>query len=144
MVASWRRTLILAVSFLAAGRVAARGEREGSRPEEAGVIRDGFETERTTWQREYTDTTVNLIAHERSDRAAHGGRLSERFTFEAGAGSRFYVSYSLPNVPVTEDLSLSLHVRSNRIGAQLLAWVVLPADIDPETKAPSFVLIPGT
>jgi hypothetical protein len=143
MFASWRKALIVAGALVSAGLVAARGEAEGDRPESVQAIRDGFETERTAWQREYTDTTVQLLAHERSDRAAHGGRLSERFAFEAGPGSRFYVSYALPKVPVTEDLHVSLQVRSNRPGAQLLAWVVLPADVDPETKAPSFVLVPG-
>ncbi len=143
MYASWRRTLIVAGALVAAGLVAARGKAEGDRADSAEIIRDGFETERTAWQREYTDTTVRLLAHERSDRAVHGGRFSERFAFEAGPGGRFYVSYALPKVPVTEDLHLSLQVRSNRAGAQLLAWVVLPADVDPETKAPSFVLVPG-
>ena len=84
------------------------------------------------------------MAHERSDRAAHGGRLSERFQFEAQSGSRFFVSYALPRVLVTADLGLSLYVRANRAGAQLFGWVVLPADIDPETRAPSYVLVPGT
>jgi hypothetical protein len=35
-------------------------------------------------------------------------------------------------------------VRANRVGVQLYARVVLPEDIDPETRAPSFVLVPGT
>ena len=33
---------------------------------------------------------------------------------------------------------------ANRAGAQVFARVVLPADTDPETKQPSFVLVPGT
>ena len=87
---------------------------------------------------------MHLLAHDRSDRAAHGGRLSEHFHFEAGAGSQFFVSYALPKVPVIGDLNVSLHVRSNRSGVQLFGRVVLPADIDPETKSPSFVMVPGT
>ena len=138
-------SVLAAAGFLAAGLVAARGAQpQGSQPAEGAVIRDGFEAGPTSWLREYTDTTVRLLAHERSPRAAHGGRLSERFQFEAGPGSRFYVSKALPKVPVTEDLALSLYVRSNRTGAQLFGWVVLPADIDPETKAPSYLLVPGT
>ena len=49
----------------------------------------------------------------------------------------------MPKVPVTGELGVSLYVRANRAGAQLFAWVVLPADIDPETRAPSYVLVPG-
>ena len=144
-VSRWNVSVLAAAGFLAAGLVAARAAQpQGSQPAEGSVIRDGFEAGPTSWQREYTDTTVRLLAHERSPRAAHGGRLSERFQFEAGPGSRFYVSKALPKVPVTADLSVSLYVRSNRAGAQLFGWVVLPADIDPDTKAPSFLLVPGT
>lgn len=144
MLASRRHATILAVAMMMAGLVAAWGEPPADVPAEAApVIRDGFEGERTSWQEEYTDTTVRLLAHERSDRAAHGGRLSERFRFEAGAGSRFFVSQAMPDIPVTEDLSISVYVRANRTGAQVFGWVVLPEDIDPETKAPSFLLVPG-
>ncbi len=45
---------------------------------------------------------------------------------------------------MTEDLKLSVYVRSNQSGAQVFAWVVLPADIDPDTKAPSYLMVPGT
>jgi hypothetical protein len=110
---------------------------------DVGVLRDGFETPEPVWQREYTDTTVRLDAQERSDRAAHGGRLSERFSFHAGNGSQFFVSYATPQIVVSDELTVSLHVRTNRAGVQVFARIVLPADSDPETKAPSFVLVPG-
>src|SRR5262249_19714097 len=107
-------------------------------------LHDDFETPLVVWEREHIDTTINLIAQERSVRAAHDGKRSERFQFEGGAGSQFFVSYPLPSIPVTEKLEAALYVRADRVGAQLYARVVLPADIDPETRAPSFVLIPGT
>ncbi|WP_165250588.1 hypothetical protein [Paludisphaera soli] len=109
-----------------------------------GVLHDGFESSAAVWRREHTDTTINLLAQERSDRAAHDGRLSERFQFEAEPGSQFFVSYPLPNIPVTDALEASLSVRANRAGAQLFVRVVLPKDVDPESRAPSFVLVPGT
>ena len=68
-----------------------RGEDKAPEPSAKGVLRDGFEERQPIWLREYSDASVNLIAHERSERAAHGGRLSERFQFEAGGGSRFFV-----------------------------------------------------
>jgi hypothetical protein len=113
-------------------------------PVRSDVLRDGFETQEPSWQREYNDTTVKLAAQERSQRAAHEGRLSERFQFEAGPGSQFFVSYATPKVPVSDDLRVGLYVRSSRAGVQIFARIVLPADVDPETKAPSYVLIPGT
>jgi hypothetical protein len=111
---------------------------------EAGSLHESFESPQVAWEREHTDTTINLIAQERSVRAAHDGSQSERFQFEAEPGSQFFVSYALPKVPVTETLQASLYVRGSRAGVQLFARVVLPADVDPETKAPSFVLVPGT
>jgi hypothetical protein len=106
-------------------------------------LHDGFESPRPAWEQEHADTTINLIAQDRSIRAAHDGKLSEHFQFEADAGSQFFVSYSLPKIPVTDGLQAALYVRASRVGVQLFARVVLPADIDPETRAPSFVLIPG-
>lgn len=111
--------------------------------QELGKLRDGFETGQTSWRLEETDTTVRL-QHDRSDRAAREGRTSERFRLNAGAGSSFYVSYPLPKVRVEDDPRVSLFVRSNRSGMQLLGRVVLPADVDPENNQPTFVTIVGT
>lgn len=145
---SWRSGLRMAVAvgLLAVGVGEAQEPpgQERPRPADGAALHDGYESGRTSWQQEYTDATVRLLAHERSDRAVHGGKLSERFVFEATAGTRFFVSEALPKVPVTEDLALSLYVRCNQSGAQVFGWVVLPEDIDPETKAPSYLMIPGT
>lgn len=107
-------------------------------------LRDDFETPRTVWRQEQTDATINLEAHERSNRAAHGGRTSERFHFTAGVGSAFFYSYSLPDLVVSENLKIELYVRSNRVGVRIYGRIVLPKDIDPTTGQPSFVMIPGT
>jgi hypothetical protein len=123
--------------------VVSRGD-EGKQSARSQILRESFETAEPAWQREYTDTTVKLLAQDRSQRAAHDGQLSERFQFEAGPGGQFFVSYATPKVPVSDDLNVSLYVRSNRAGVQLFGRVVLPSDVDPETRAPSFLLVPGT
>ncbi len=110
----------------------------------ASTIRDGFETPRVAWRQEQTDAPIRIFAQERTRRAAHEGQFSEGFQFEAGLGGGLYYSYALPRIPVTEDLKVGLYVRSNRTGVQLLGRVVLPADVDPESGRPSFVLVPGT
>ncbi len=109
--------IVVSAGFVVALVVAARGDGENRAAE--GVLREGFETSQPTWQRETTDTTVRLIDHERSQRAAHDGRQSERFHFEAGPGSQFFVSYALPQIPVTDDLRVSLYVRANRAGVRI-------------------------
>ena len=112
--------------------------------EPSTVLRDGFETPKIAWRQEQTDATVKIYAHERTNRAAHEGQLSEGFQFEAGIGGGLYFSYRLPNIPVTDELKVGLYVRSNRSGAQVLGRVVLPSDVDPDSRRPSFVLVPGT
>ncbi|HEY2159599.1 MAG TPA: hypothetical protein VGH33_28505, partial [Isosphaeraceae bacterium] len=73
------------------------------------------------------------------------GELAERFQFEAGpGGDGFYVSYALPKVTLTDETKVSLQVRSDRPGAQLLARVILPGDVDPETGKPSYVMVAGS
>src|SRR5262249_27037656 len=102
------------------------------------------ETGATVWRPEQTDATINLMAHDRSPRAAHQGRLSEHLQFTAGPGSSFFYSYVLPRVPGSEDLRASLFVRANRAGVRVFGRVIWPADTDPDTGQPSFVLVPGT
>lgn len=111
--------------------------------EQGETLRDDFEAPRTAWRREEADATIRLLAHDRSNRAAHDGQRSEHFQFEAGPGSGFYFSYALPKIPVTNDLAVGLYVRSNHAGVQLKGRVILPADKDPDTGEPSFVLVQG-
>jgi len=144
MVVARRFLQVMVAAGMVVGTIVASNGGEDKAPAETETLRDGFETGQPIWQREYSDTTVNLLAQDRSERAAHGGRLSEHFQFDAGPGSQFFVSYALPRIPVSEELSVGLHVRSTRAGVQIFGRVVLPADVDPETKAPSYVLVPGT
>ncbi|MEA2630282.1 MAG: hypothetical protein QOE66_501, partial [Chloroflexota bacterium] len=66
--------LVVCGASLVVSAVTLRGAED---PERA--IRDGFETPGTAWEQEQTDATINLLAHDRSKRAAHEGRLSEHF-----------------------------------------------------------------
>ena len=107
------------------------------------TLHQGFESDRPTWRQEESDASVDLKAHDRSDRAIHDGRRSERFEFLAGPGTGLYYSFAVPKIPLSPDLRAVLYVKGNHAGLQLAARVVLPADIDPETKEPSFVTVPG-
>lgn len=127
--------VMCAACVLAGVIVASRVGAEGSRPPEPGVWRDDFESPEPRWQREYTDAALSLQAQDRSDRAAHSGQLSEHFRFESTSGSQFFVSYVTPRVAINEDVRVSVFIRCNRSGPQVFARVVLPADVDPITKA---------
>lgn len=107
-------------------------------------LRERFESEKPAWRQEETDATVAIKLHDRTDRARHDGERSERIRFTAGPGSAVYYSYSLTKVPVVRDLEASVYIKSNRAGIKLLGRVVLPADKDPESGLPSFVMVEGT
>jgi hypothetical protein len=111
--------------------------------EPASTLREDFEGPQPNWRQEATDSRVNLLIHDRAETLAHEGSRSERLRFVAGPGSKLFYSYPLPKIPLTKDLRITLQVRSEREGAQLLARVVLPADTDPDTGQPSFVTIAG-
>jgi hypothetical protein len=140
------RVVLWSAGLLAAGVLVSSASGQASAPVdgEPNVLRDGFETPKVSWRQEDTDATVKIFAQERTRRAAHEGQYSEGFQFEAGIGGGLYFSYRLPNVPVTNALKVGLYVRSNRTGAQLLARVILPDDVDPDSRAPSYVMVPGT
>jgi hypothetical protein len=108
------------------------------------VLHQEFEAGRTTWRQEDSDATIDLKTHDRTNRAAHDGTGSEHFEFEAGAGSYLYYSHPLPRIPLAPELRAVLYIRANRPGAQFSARVVLPDDVDPETRQPSFVMLAGT
>ena len=139
-----RFVVVVACAGSLAGLVVASAPQDEKAGAASRVLRDGFESPEPVWQREHADTVIRLLEHDRSQRAAHGGRLSEHFHFEAGPGSQFFVSYATPKIPVSDDLKVGLFVRSDRAGVRIYARIVLPADVDPDTKAPSFVLVAGT
>ena len=115
-----------------------------AQPKATETLRDGFEGPTKVWRQEQPDAAIEIFLHDRTNRAAHEGTRSEGFEFKAGLGGGLYYSYALPPVPVTDDLTVTMFVRSNRTGVQLLARVVLPSDIDPDSQKPSFVLIPSS
>ncbi|WP_435021370.1 hypothetical protein TA3x_002339 [Tundrisphaera sp. TA3] len=117
------------------------GAQQPSAVHATASIKDGFESPRVAWRLEQTDATVKIYAQERTERAAHEGSKSEGFSFDAGVGGGFYYSYELPRIPITDDLRVSMYVRSNRAGAYFIGRVILPADIDPEKRLPSFVTV---
>ncbi len=133
----------LGLLMMAAAPLAAWTSR-GAGADPTSTILDGFEGPKTAWRQEQTDAPIKIFAHERTRRAAREGQLSEGFQFDAGIGGGLYYSYALPKIPLTGDLQVGLYVRSNRAGVQVLGRVVLPADVDPDSGRPSFVLVPGS
>jgi hypothetical protein len=88
------------------------------------------------WVKGQADAAFRETAHRISDpgnaaEPAHGGRRSETIQLDAETGSFIYYTYELGRAPVCDDLSISLWLRANRPGMQLLARVVLPHERNP-------------
>ncbi len=77
----WIALVISAGLLVVLGAQPKGGEEEPKTP--PASLHDSFETAQVAWEREHTDTTINLIAQDRSVRAAHDGNRSEHFQFEA-------------------------------------------------------------
>jgi hypothetical protein len=95
------------------------------------IHRNSFETPNTHWVKGSADTAYEEQAHDVTDQGAHDYQRCEHLRVNARQGSHIYYQYAAPRAPVTDDLNLSLWVKGNRPGVQLLARVVLPHDRDP-------------
>ncbi|HTU91219.1 MAG TPA: hypothetical protein VMF69_14160 [Gemmataceae bacterium] len=108
------------------------------------MIQYGFEGRSPLWLAGPHDAGYKEKLHELTDKSMHGGQRSETIQFEAENGSYIHYTYNLGRAPVTDDLNVSLWVRANRAGVQLLARVVFPKEWDPNNPGHLLtVLLPG-
>ncbi|MHB1425877.1 MAG: hypothetical protein ACYC3I_22155 [Gemmataceae bacterium] len=108
------------------------------------MIQFGFEGRIPLWAPGPHDAGYKEVLHELTDKSMHGGQRSETLQIEAERGSYIHYSYNLGRAPVTDDLNVSLWVRANRPGVQLLARVVFPKEWDPNNPGhPLTALLPG-
>lgn len=109
----------------------------------AADVWQGYEEVEPSWQLVEADGPAQTLAHERTWREAHGGHGSEHFKLALGAGNKALLTTPLPAARAIEELRLSLWVKSDRAGPQLLARVVLPHSHEPRTLRPLTMLIAG-
>jgi hypothetical protein len=95
------------------------------------VHRNGFESTTTTWVKGSADAAHREVAHTMSEQGVHDGQRCEYIQINADKGTYVYYQYPTQRAPITEELNISLWVRSNRPGVQLLARLVLPHERDP-------------
>jgi hypothetical protein len=103
----------------------------------------GFEEPDVGWKVAETDAEAKLLVHERSLREAHGGHGSEHFRLALGVGNKYYLTYDVPPARAITELRLALWLKSDRVGPQLFARVVLPRTREPHSDRPLTMLIPG-
>jgi hypothetical protein len=150
------RSLIVARIFVgicsltaasALGLAFVRGQEGGA--DRQGVVRgsglrESFEDADTRWLEEGGDVKHQVRAHDRTDQTAHSGRYSERISFTAGNGTQLHYSLPISRALVSDDLRVSVWVKSDRPGVQLLARVVFPLERDPGSLMLLGTLLSGT
>lgn len=108
------------------------------------MIQYGFEGRSPLWLPGPHDAAYKETLHALTDKSIHSGQRSETFQFTAENGSYIHYTYDLGRAPVTDDLNISLWVRANRPGVQLLARVVFPKEWDPKNPGHLLTaLLPG-
>ena len=102
---------------------AARGEQ---------TLQQGFEGPDPLWTIGAADAAYKETAHRITDEFARGGRRSEYIELNAEAGNYIYYTYDIGKATLDDALDVSLYVKANRPGIQLLCRVVLPQEHDPQ------------
>lgn len=95
------------------------------------IHRNSFEVREPAWIKGTADAAFRELVHEITDATAHTGQYSEHLQISTQQGSYIYYSYPTSRAPITDELSISLWVKANRPGIQLLARVVLPKEHNP-------------
>lgn len=96
------------------------------------VHRDGFEGPTTAWRKGLADVTHREWIHERTTQTAHSGRQSEHIRLQAEQGTFIHYYYPIGKAVLLDELTLSVWVKANRPGAQLMARLVMPRERDPQ------------
>jgi hypothetical protein len=108
------------------------------------MIQYGFEARDPVWVPGPHDAGYRETLHQLAEDFIHSGQRSETIQLDADGGSYIHYTYNLGRAPVTDDLNVSLWLRANRPGMQLLARVVFPKERDPQNPGqPLTALLPG-
>lgn len=108
------------------------------------VHRNGFEARETSWVKGPSDASFREAIHEITQSTAHTGQSSEHIELSAEQGTYIHYLYATPRAPIADELVISLWLKANRPGIQLLARVVFPHERNPNNlDQPVTVLIRG-
>jgi hypothetical protein len=96
------------------------------------IHRNQFESRHISWVKGPSDAAFKELAHEMTTATAHNGQQSELIRISSEQGSYAHYLYPIGKADITEELIISVWVKANRPGIQLLARVVLPRERDPQ------------
>lgn len=105
------------------------------------MIQEGFEAKGPLWKPGSADAVHKVLLHELTNQFKHGGQRSEHIRVQITRGKFLHFVYDLPPAPINDELNLSLWIKSNRPGVQLLCRVVLPRERDPSDPNRNMTLL---
>ena len=108
-----------------------------------GQVQDSFESAEIAWHRVESDGQVIATAHRHDTLVFHHGKQSEYLELIAGQSTHIHYAYDTPHIRLIDELNPSVWVRANRNHVQIIATVVLPRTVDPQTKKPLEVQVYG-
>ena len=103
---------VLLLAVMAAGQ----GSGDGSQSFTSHVFRETFESIDPGWTVEGGDVNRKVHSHVRTSEDAHSGARCEKIALTAGNGTHIYYSYPISRALVTDDLKISVWVKSDRPG----------------------------
>jgi hypothetical protein len=105
------------------------------------ILQYGFEARDPVWAPGGADAAFKEVVHRLTDETAHGGQRCEHIRIQAEKGTYIHYTYDIGRAPITEELNLSLWLKSNRPNVGLLCRVVLPRERDPANPAQPMTLL---
>jgi len=110
----------------------------------AAPLKDSFEDGELRWNIVAGDAPYRLDAHQNVKDPTRDDSGCEHFRIDAGTGTHVYVGYELSKARVVDELTPGLTIKSDRRNLQLLARVVFPRSLEPNTDRPVTALIRGS
>jgi len=105
---------------------------------------EGFEGPQPSWRPVRGDAPYQILAHRRVGAEAFTGDGCEHLAISAAPGTAVDVAHEVGRPRVIDELSITVRVKSNRAGLQLLAEVVLPRTTDSKTGRRLTILVRGS
>lgn len=108
------------------------------------AFRDDHESAAAAWQSGASDTRYRLRRQARVQDGARSGATCEMISLTAGVGSFVYFAYPIGQARVIDELRPTVWMKADRRGLQVLARIVLPRTLDPNTGSAATVFVRGS
>jgi hypothetical protein len=109
----------------------------------SGALRDAHETPQPAWRDVGGDARYQIEMSRRIVDRPHSGQACEYWQYQSGDGTAIYLSYDIGRAPVIDETSAGVWLRAEKAGIQMLARIVFPRTLDPNSQQPITALVAG-